>query len=74
MKPLHPALAPPPPAANPPHAPLASTVMRNQLLEAAGWRVISIPFSAWAQLATLEEQHAYLRKHVLSQLGKGKGR
>lgn len=48
--------------------------MRNQLLEAAGWRVISIPFSAWAQLATLEEQQAYLRKHVLSRLGKGKGR
>lgn len=46
--------------------------MRNELLEAAGWRVVSVPFNAWAQLASLEEQQAYLRRHVLSWLpGRG---
>ena len=45
-------------AANPPHIPLASTHMRNQMLEMQGWQVVSIPFNTWAKLAGLQEKQA----------------
>lgn len=61
-------------SANAPHVPLASTCMRDALLASAGWKVVSIPFNAWAQLAGLEQKQDYLREHVLSQLPKSKSR
>ncbi|PRW33797.1 RAP domain [Chlorella sorokiniana] len=61
-------------SANAPHVPLASTCMRNSLLASAGWKVVSIPFNEWAQLAGLEQKQEYLREHVLSQLPKSKSR
>lgn len=57
-------------ASNPPHSPLASTHLRNSLLEKHGWQVISIPFNVWAKLEGLQEQQEYLKEHVLKRLGK----
>lgn len=31
-------------------------MMRNKLLESAGWEVVAIPFNVWASLAGLEEK------------------
>ena len=45
-------------AANPPHLPMASTHMRNQLLEMHGWQVVSIPFNRWNRLSSLQEKQA----------------
>jgi len=42
------------------HLPLGSTICRKKLLEARGWRVISVPYFKWAALESGEPQQRYL--------------
>jgi len=37
-----------------------STICRKKLLEARGWRVISVPYFKWAALESGEPQQRYL--------------
>jgi hypothetical protein len=41
-----------------------ATQIRNQLLEKAGWKIISIPFYEWSELKTDKEQQQYLREKI----------
>jgi hypothetical protein len=55
MSALLPRLAPAA-AVSAPHMPLASTYLRNRLLEMHGWQVVSIPFNIWAELGDRKEK------------------
>ena len=44
------------------------TVMRNRLLEARGWKVISIPWFEWRENVSLMAKQQYLCKQLPSSL------
>lgn len=44
----------------PPYRPLGSTVLRNQLIAASGFRGLGIPFYDWERLKEDEERKKYL--------------
>ena len=42
--------------------------LKQRLLQAAGWRLITVPFYEWDRLMGTQEQHVYLQ-HLVSALG-----
>jgi hypothetical protein len=44
--------------------PLGHTRLRERLLSAMGWRVVSIPFFEWARLHQTEQRDAYVKRRV----------
>ena len=44
--------------------PLGHTRLRDRLLSAMGWRVVSIPFFEWARLHRTEQRDAYVERRV----------
>ncbi len=44
--------------------PLGHTRLRDRLLSAMGWRVVSIPFCEWDRLQRTEERDAYVERRV----------
>ena len=44
--------------------PLGHTRLRNRLLSAMGWFVVSIPFFEWARLHQTEQRDAYVKRRV----------
>ena len=44
------------------------TVMRNKLLEARGWTVVSIPYFQWNSRTSLPAKQQYLRDKLPSSL------
>jgi hypothetical protein len=45
--------------------PLGRTRLRDRLLSAMGWHVVSIPFFDWAELLQPEQMDAYVRQRLL---------
>ena len=43
------------------HRPNGPTLLKRRLLEAVGWRLISVPFYEWDALNSLEAQRDYLQ-------------
>ena len=50
------------------HCPNGSTQLKQRLLQAAGWRLVSVPFYEWDRLMGTQEQHEYLQR-LVSALG-----
>ena len=44
--------------------PLGHTRLRNRLLSAMGWHVVSIPFFEWGRLHQTEQRDAYVERRV----------
>jgi very-short-patch-repair endonuclease len=45
--------------------PLGHTRLRDRLLSAMGWQVVSIPFFEWDRLHQQEQMDAYVRQRLL---------
>ena len=45
--------------------PLGHTRLRDRLLSAMGWHVVSIPFFAWDRLHQTEQRDAYVKQRLL---------
>ena len=50
--------------------PLGHTRLRDRLLSAMGWHVVSIPFFEWDRLHRSDERDAYVEHRVRGALGK----
>jgi hypothetical protein len=46
--------------------PLGHTLLRDRLLSAIGWQVVSIPFFEWDPLRRAEQQNAYVTRRLLA--------
>ena len=44
--------------------PLGRTRLRDRLLSAMGWHVVSIPFFEWDRLHQTEQRDAYVERRV----------
>ena len=51
--------------------PLGHTRLRDRLLSAMGWHVVSIPFFDWDELLQPEQMDAYVRQRLLQDQEKG---
>ncbi len=45
--------------------PLGHTLLRDRLLSAMGWHVVSIPFFEWSKLRSMEAIDAYVEQRLL---------
>ena len=46
------------------HRPNGPTLLKHRQLQAAGWRVVSVPYFEWGGLDSPREQRAYLSRRL----------